>query len=303
MNPYVSALEASQLLGIDADIFRALVRLGRVPGAYKMGNAWVIPSAILRDPSVIDMDFSPRPSIRAIGDQESPEVESVFNSQDEAFMSLHRRMAAIEKELDKATSAIIEAARVASEVDMTVDFITGLAKTIQTLSADVDLCTRTTIDLDSSVTTLSREVSALRDRLLSSDLARQSIDKSVRAEVISRDGRLCRYCNAKLMPSKITIDHVTPVSFGGNNNIDNLVVACSPCNMKKGARTPDQAGMQLLAVPSSRDMVIMSAEEIWKIADDGSVMDDTEVSEALDAVLSRHRKGGQNGNGTAIQGA
>jgi hypothetical protein len=35
-------------------------------------------------------------------------------------------------------------------------------------------------------------------------------------------------------PDLATVDHVIPLSWGGTNHPSNLVVACSPCNMKKG---------------------------------------------------------------------
>jgi len=46
-------------------------------------------------------------------------------------------------------------------------------------------------------------------------------------------GHKCFYCNKA---SKLTKDHVIPVSLGGSNGIDNIVPACWTCNYKKRAR-------------------------------------------------------------------
>ena len=40
-----------------------------------------------------------------------------------------------------------------------------------------------------------------------------------------------------------------PVSKGGRDIWENVVAACFHCNSRKGNRTPQQAGMPLLAVP------------------------------------------------------
>jgi hypothetical protein len=42
---------------------------------------------------------------------------------------------------------------------------------------------------------------------------------------------------------------VTPVSQGGRDQWKNVVTACRRCNNHKAGRTPEQAGMELLAVP------------------------------------------------------
>ena len=64
-----------------------------------------------------------------------------------------------------------------------------------------------------------------------------------------RDGHLCLYCGDPLPDSRLTRDHVTPLSRGGLNNWSNVLTACRPCNSRKGARTPEEARMPLLAVP------------------------------------------------------
>ena len=44
-------------------------------------------------------------------------------------------------------------------------------------------------------------------------------------------------------------DHVTPISQKGVDGWTNVVTACKRCNNFKAGRTPEQANMQLLAVP------------------------------------------------------
>jgi hypothetical protein len=46
-----------------------------------------------------------------------------------------------------------------------------------------------------------------------------------------------------------TYDHVVPRAQGGRTTWENIVIACVPCNQKKGGRTPVQAGMALLSAP------------------------------------------------------
>jgi hypothetical protein len=60
--------------------------------------------------------------------------------------------------------------------------------------------------------------------------------------VLLRDGNTCSYCGLECVP---TIDHVVPRSRGGDDTPSNLVVACRSCNSRKGARTPEEAGMVL----------------------------------------------------------
>lgn len=64
-----------------------------------------------------------------------------------------------------------------------------------------------------------------------------------------RDGHLCLYCGVSPPASKLTCDHITPLSRGGVDCWSNVLTACRQCNARKGARTPEEAGMALLAVP------------------------------------------------------
>ena len=44
---------------------------------------------------------------------------------------------------------------------------------------------------------------------------------------------------------------MTPISQGGQNLWTNVVTACTRCNNHKAGRTPEQAGLELLAIPFS----------------------------------------------------
>ncbi|KPJ57837.1 MAG: hypothetical protein AMS15_09565, partial [Planctomycetes bacterium DG_23] len=55
-------------------------------------------------------------------------------------------------------------------------------------------------------------------------------------EVFERDEFRCRYCGARLSLYTATVDHITPLSKGGDNSLENLVTSCMKCNAKKGTR-------------------------------------------------------------------
>lgn len=64
---------------------------------------------------------------------------------------------------------------------------------------------------------------------------RKPLGKKVRFEVFKRDGFVCQYCGAHPPEVVLQVDHIVPVVEGGENDIDNLVTACQPCNIGKGA--------------------------------------------------------------------
>lgn len=67
-----------------------------------------------------------------------------------------------------------------------------------------------------------------------------------RANIFRRDRGECQYCGSR---KNLTIDHVVPKSKGGKTNWTNLVTACNRCNITKGDKTPEQAGMVLKTSP------------------------------------------------------
>ena len=63
---------------------------------------------------------------------------------------------------------------------------------------------------------------------------RKPIPIKLRAEVFRRDNHLCLKCGAE---DGLSIDHIVPVSKGGQNTLDNLQTLCMPCNISKGVTT------------------------------------------------------------------
>ena len=69
------------------------------------------------------------------------------------------------------------------------------------------------------------------------------------ALLFARDQQVCMYCGMEFPVRDLSRDHVIPTSKGGRDRWTNCVTACRRCNNRKGSKTPEQANMQLLAVP------------------------------------------------------
>lgn len=64
----------------------------------------------------------------------------------------------------------------------------------------------------------------------------------------------CLYCGCALTDKQKTLDHMVPLSMGGEHEAFNLAVACSSCNTKKSNKTFD---VWLLCIPEQRrDLVL-----------------------------------------------
>lgn len=98
-----------------------------------------------------------------------------------------------------------------------------------------------------SVSTVSRKIRVPRVVVLSAyeHLPRGKVRFS-RLNIYARDHDTCQYCGKQMPRSELNLDHVVPRSQGGKTSWENVVCSCVPCNLSKGGRTPDQAGMKLL---------------------------------------------------------
>ena len=67
-----------------------------------------------------------------------------------------------------------------------------------------------------------------------------------RFNLFLRDEFTCQYCGTN---GDLTFDHVVPRASGGVTSWENVVAACSPCNLRKGSRSLRQCGMSLRKPP------------------------------------------------------
>lgn len=65
---------------------------------------------------------------------------------------------------------------------------------------------------------------------------RKGIGKKLRFEVFKRDRFTCQYCGAAAPEAILHVDHISPVSKGGGNDILNLITSCASCNLGKSDR-------------------------------------------------------------------
>ena len=71
-----------------------------------------------------------------------------------------------------------------------------------------------------------------RRRLKQGQLGRFS-----REQVIERDRKTCYMCGKVCARSEIHLDHVIPLSKGGDHTLENIKVSCADCNLRKGNGT------------------------------------------------------------------
>ncbi len=64
-----------------------------------------------------------------------------------------------------------------------------------------------------------------------------------RFNVFLRDRFACQYCSHALPANDLTFDHVVPKSRGGRTTWENVVTACTICNLKKSNKLPGECGL------------------------------------------------------------
>lgn len=67
-----------------------------------------------------------------------------------------------------------------------------------------------------------------------------------RFNLFLRDEFCCQYCGSR---GDLTFDHVIPRARGGTTSWENVVAACSPCNLRKGSKSLKEARMHLAKRP------------------------------------------------------
>ena len=71
-----------------------------------------------------------------------------------------------------------------------------------------------------------------------------------RFNVFLRDNFTCQYCHTHFSANELTFDHLIPRCLNGKTTWNNVVSACTSCNLKKGRRLLKFTDMKLLKQPS-----------------------------------------------------
>lgn len=117
-------------------------------------------------------------------------------------------------------------------------------------------------------------------------MERKAISKRVRFEVFKRDSFKCQYCGKSAPDVVLHIDHIEPVSRGGDNDIMNLVTACVDCNLGKSDKALDDSSAvekqrkQLEDLNERREQIELMLE--WRNA--LKEMNEDVVSYVVDAI-------------------
>lgn len=66
------------------------------------------------------------------------------------------------------------------------------------------------------------------------DYRRPAVPAAVYRAVLKRDGRRCHWCGVTGVDVDWELDHLQAWSEGGEHTVENLVMACHPCNWQRG---------------------------------------------------------------------
>lgn len=103
--------------------------------------------------------------------------------------------------------------------------------------------------------------------MINQENKRVAIPKSIRFEVFKRDSFTCQYCGESAPNVILNVDHIYPVSKGGNNEIMNLVTSCEDCNSGKSDKLLKEADAMGIDEETLKDLAINS-----KIGLDGEML-------------------------------
>ncbi len=82
-----------------------------------------------------------------------------------------------------------------------------------------------------------RELTSAQAKAKHNGFGSRHISDSTKRAVWERDFAKCRNCGAT---ERLEYDHITPVSKGGNSNVENIQLLCRTCNRKKRTKTMEQ---------------------------------------------------------------
>ncbi len=70
-------------------------------------------------------------------------------------------------------------------------------------------------------------------------MAKKSLPSQIKKTIIKRANGVCEYCRsqARFSTQAFSVEHIIPISYGGETILDNLALACQGCNNHKYTKT------------------------------------------------------------------
>lgn len=97
--------------------------------------------------------------------------------------------------------------------------------------------------------------------------------KRLREFVCARDGWRCQYCGVSIAePGAATVDHIIPVSLGGEDVDGNLRAACRSCNSTKQDRSAEWFRL-FLAIGRTKYADVITLEQYHRLRGLGTALD------------------------------
>lgn len=131
---------------------------------------------------------------------------------------------------------------------------------------------------------------------------RKGLSNKVRFEVFKRDSFSCQYCGQSAPDVVLEVDHISPVSKGGKNEILNLITSCWTCNSGKSNRELDDDSIvakqkaqldELNEKRSQLEMMLKWRDGMNSIGDMSLDAISNRLNERTGFTLSEHGRAGQ----------
>lgn len=118
---------------------------------------------------------------------------------------------------------------------------------------------------------------------MSNSTPRRPISKALRFAVLERDEFRCQYCGAAPKNGALEVDHIIPVSKGGETSAENLITSCEPCNKGKSNKHVKAAPVPDMSEMAAAYEAKRKAIEKWRREHD-------RMDEVIESVVSEMRR-------------
>jgi len=131
------------------------------------------------------------------------------------------------------------------------------------------------------------------------DMGRKSTGKRLRFEIFKRDNFTCQYCGSQPPDIVLVLDHIHPISKGGDNDPMNLITSCEPCNQGKSDKALED---KIIAPDADLEWLEMQQEikELKRYQDARQIREDLIIKIASNLSDEFMFQSGENYNGLEV---